>query len=86
MKKRWIIVFVFIVLVCTAIFASSNRESLYIRFGPKLLEAIVMVIKDEINLLRTEHGLAERTNQQLITAIDTKLADMNDYDWMARQN
>ncbi len=82
MKKNIIIVIVVAVLACSAVLAASNREKLYAAFGPKLLEAIVMVIKDEINMLRVQHGLPERTNQQLMNAIDTKLADVNDYDWM----
>ena len=83
--RKTIIVFVLGLMLCSAIFAASTREQLYRKFGPQLIEAIVMVIKDEINILRTQHGMAERTNQQLIDAIDTKLADVNDYDWMKEQ-
>lgn len=63
--------------------AETTRQSLYRQFGPKLLEAIVLVIKDEINLLRAEHGLAERTNQQLVNALQAKLDTLEDYDWMS---
>jgi len=59
-----------------------TRAELYRHFGAKLIEAIVLIIKDEINILRTEAGLAERTNQQIINSIETKLASLEDYDWM----
>ena len=61
---------------------STTREKLYQKFGPLLVEAIVLVIKDEINLLRTEAGLQERTNQQLLDAVDTKLSGLSIPDWM----
>ena len=60
----------------------ATREELYQQFGPMLLEAVVMVIKDEINALRAEAGLAERTNEQIINAVSTKLATLSTYDWM----
>lgn len=78
MKKKIIII---ILVLCSILFAGV-RDDLYIKFGPKLIEAVVLVIKDEINILRQQHGLPDRTNQQLISAIDAKLADANDYDWM----
>ena len=46
------------------------------------MEAIVMIIKDEINILRQKAGLAERTNQQMIDAIENKLNELEEYDWM----
>lgn len=58
------------------------RDELYRKFGPILIEALVLIIKDEINLLRTEHGLSERTNQQLMDAIENKLNNLSLYDWM----
>ena len=57
------------------------RDDLYRQFGPQLLEAVVMILKDEINILRVEAGLPERTNAQLITGIENKLAGLGDYDW-----
>ena len=51
----------------------STRSELYEHFGPYLLEAITLIIKDEINILRTEAGLPERTNQQLVDAIKNRL-------------
>lgn len=42
------------------------------RFGPVVLKAIVLMLKDEINLLRAQHGLPDRTNEQVIAALDAK--------------
>ena len=59
-----------------------TREEIYRLFGPLLIEAIVLIIKDEINILRTNAGLPERTNQQVINAIEAKLNSLPDYEWM----
>lgn len=59
-----------------------NREELYRKFGPKLIEAMTLVIKDEINLLRINAGLSERTNNQIMTALNNKLGLIKDYAWM----
>lgn len=42
------------------------------RFGHVVLKAIVLVLRDEINLLRAQHGLPDRTNEQIITALTAK--------------
>jgi len=59
-----------------------GREELYKSFGPMLVEAVVSIIKDEINILRQAASLPERTNQQLIDAIETKLGTLSKYSWM----
>ena len=63
-----------------------TREELYRRFGPMLIEAIVLIIRDEINILRSQHGLPERTNQQIMDAISNRLSNLDEYDWMKEQN
>lgn len=60
----------------------TTRAELYRKFGPLILEAIVMIVKDEINILRQKAGLAERTNQQLMNAIESRLDELEEYDWM----
>lgn len=60
----------------------SVREEYYSNFGPKLVEAIVLVILDEVNAIRSNAGLSARTVQQMLDAIDTKLAAIPDYDGM----
>jgi len=59
-----------------------TREELYHKFGPLLLDAVTQIIKDEMNLLRSEVGLPPRTNTQLINAISDKLESMPLYVWM----
>ena len=63
----------------------ANRESLYIRFGPQLIEALALVIRDEINVLRVLAGKSERTKQQIIDAVSNKLDTLQEYDWMEAQ-
>ena len=62
-----------------------TRDDLYQRFGPLLIEAIVLVFQDEINVLRTKARLPEKTDQQLIDAIDIKLSGCIKYSWMNGQ-
>jgi len=59
-----------------------NREDLYKRFGPLLIEAVVYLMLEEINILRSELNLPERENQQLMNAINNKLTNLPKYDWM----
>lgn len=77
-----IIVIVVLCLFISVCFASTTREDLYHKFGPMLIEAVCLVVKDEINLLRVEAGLPVRTNEQLINAIDSKLETIEKYKWM----
>ena len=59
-----------------------TREEIYQKFGPMLIEAIVLVIRDEINLIRTQAHLPERTNSQIMGAISNKLNTLGKYNWM----
>lgn len=79
MKKYTVI---FLIIFITSISFGVDRGALYRRFGPVIIEAVVLVIKDEINLLRAEAGLPERTNQQMLNAIETKLDSVEKYEWM----
>lgn len=62
-----------------------TTEELYHRFGPKLIDALAQVMLVEINILRAEAGLSLRTGQQVIDAIENKLENIPDYDWMRRE-
>lgn len=62
-----------------------TRDELYQRFGPMLIEAIVLVIKDEINILHDKAGLSERTNQQIINSVSNKLNTLEKYNWMREE-
>lgn len=61
---------------------SISREELYRHFGPKLIDALTRILKNEINILRQQAGLPERTDQQILDAIDQQLEQIPDYPWM----
>lgn len=63
----------------------ANRERLYEQFGPKLIEALTIIIKDEINVLRTKEGLPEKDNQQIINTLSNKLNELDDYEFAKRE-
>ena len=50
--------------------AAANRARLS---DERVLLAITLVLKDEINILRGQHGLAPRTNGQIRTAIENRI-------------
>ncbi len=61
--------------------AAKTKEEVFGNFGPKLIEALALVLKDEINPLRREHSFPERSDQQIIDAIAAKIdVSTNDYD------
>lgn len=60
----------------------ATREDLFKHFGPQLMEAVGLVILDEVNLLRVQAGLSERTPQQFLDAIESKWNANVPYAWM----
>jgi len=60
-----------------------TREEMSLVFGPMLIEAIVLVVKDEINILRASQFLPEHTDQQIMDAIETKIDGLAKYDRMS---
>ena len=72
----------FLLAILIVASVAATRAELYRASGPRLLDAIVQVIKDEINILRVNDGLPERTNQQIVNAVSAKLATIERYDWM----
>jgi len=62
----------------------DTREELYKKTGYIILEVLGLIVKDEINILRAEHGLPERTDQQLKTAIENKLRE-TDWDFFEEE-
>lgn len=59
----------------------ATRDELYKRFGPAALEAVVHVMFSEINILRQRAGLAERTMQQGLDALEAQLDALTKYSW-----
>lgn len=62
-----------------------NREQLYKRFGPKLLEAIVITMLEETNRLRERLDMPPVTRADVMQTIANKLANLDDYDWMNKR-
>lgn len=48
-------------------------DEIYNRLPDRILKAFALVVLDEVNLLRSQHGLAPRTTEQLRTAVKNKL-------------
>lgn len=63
-----------------------TRDELYQHFGPILLEAIVLIVRDEINILRSQLKLSKRTDQQVRDIISNKLSNLSKYDWMKEEH
>jgi len=59
-----------------------KRDELFRRFGPRLLEATMLVLLEHINYLRKEQGLPEITEQDLIDSLNNHLSEIEPYDWM----
>lgn len=63
----------------------TKRDDLMRMFGPKLIEAMGLMVIDELNILRSKHGLSPRTPSQLYDQITNHLSDLPDYDWMQEE-
>jgi len=59
-----------------------DRHTAYRHFGPKELESLLNVLIKEINILRTNAGLDERTKQQALDALHNEYKLIPNYDWM----
>jgi len=81
--RKYIIGFVAGMVIGGIVAQAATPADLYRQFGPKLIDAVARAMKDEINILRAEHGLPARTNEQMVNAIDAKLGTITNYPWMA---
>ncbi len=59
-----------------------DRNDTYRRFGPILLEALCLVLLENINELRKEQGMPKITEQDIIDELNNHLAELTPYDWM----
>jgi len=64
----------------------ADKETLLRKFGPKLLEAICIVITAESNRIRDNVGMPAITQDQVLTEIETALETVPNYDWMENGN
>ena len=59
----------------------AKRDRYYGKFGPRAIEAIVNTVLAEINRLRTNAGLQERTKEQMLDALEEEHASLPSYDF-----
>jgi len=62
----------------------SQRDELFRKFGPILIEAFMIMTLDAINALRVKAGLAPHTKAQVMNEINNHLSTLEPYDWMSR--
>jgi len=60
----------------------SQRDQLFQKFGPILLEAFMLMTLDAINVLRVKAGLTPYTKQKVLDEINNHLSTLEPYDWM----
>lgn len=60
----------------------ANRSKVFRQFGPFQNEGMLLMILDEINILRAEVGLPPRTKQQVLDELDNHQNHLEPYDWM----
>ncbi len=58
-----------------------EREELMQRFGPKLIEAIMKEIREELDEIRAKIALTPKSEQDFIDGISEKLNNIEDYSW-----
>ena len=61
----------------------APRDDLFMKFGPKLLEAMFLVLLDEINNLRPGQGQPTITLDDLISGASNHVTTLPDYSWMS---
>lgn len=60
----------------------AQRDELFQKFGPILLEAIVRLQVDEANRIRTKLGMPPITKEMFFNEINNHLSHLEPYDWM----
>jgi len=63
----------------------TQREELYQKFGPMLLEAIATLCLEEFNRLRRLHNMPEITLQEFADALNNRLSKIEPYSWMSQE-
>lgn len=58
------------------------RDEVFHRFGPRLMEAIVDFLLDEVNTLRRNQGMPEITKDEYLTLLNNHASTLPKYDWM----
>lgn len=58
------------------------RDDLMQKFGPILLEAIVIMAVQEANRVRSQIGMPTITKEQFFNEINNHLSTLEPYEWM----
>lgn len=59
----------------------ATRDATYQHFGPILLEAIALVLLEEINALRVNQGMEPIQPWQFLNQLNNHLSSLPPYDW-----
>lgn len=60
----------------------AKRDELFAKFGPILLEAIVVMQVEETNRLRAKLNMPPVTKQMFYDEINNHLSELEPYGWM----
>jgi len=60
----------------------TQRDDLFKKFGPMLLEALIRTSVEESNRIRRQIGMGEITPQDVLDQINNHLSELEPYDWM----
>lgn len=60
----------------------TQRDELFSKFGPILLEACCWVLLDYQNELRKEQGMELLTMADVLLKLNNHLSELQPYDWM----
>lgn len=64
---------------------TQDRETTYRKFGPILLESLCLVLLNHINQLRSNQGMPNITEQDIIDELNNHLTELQPYQWMQEQ-
>lgn len=60
----------------------ANRNELYAKFGPMLLESIIKITIEDLNRIRAHVGMQPITEQMFMDQINNDLSHLEPYNWM----
>lgn len=63
----------------------AQRDDLFRKFGPLLLEALIMAIIEEQNEHRRARGWPDITVQEVVDRMENHITELVPYDWMEEE-
>ena len=84
MRDKILIIIALVLFVLSTTYAIT-RDQAYQHFGPQLVEALALVMRDEVNRLRQNPTTVypEVTKAQMVDAIYAKYLTCTNYNWMS---